>query len=87
MPASSLFKRIDLHCHSRASTEADEAVLIALKCPESFSEPEQVYAQARHRGMDFFALTDHDSIEGCLHLARRPEQFVNILIGEELTCD
>lgn len=79
-------KRADLHCHSRASTEADEAVLTAIKCPESFSEPEQVYAQAQRRGMDFFALTDHDTLDGVLTLANRPDQFPRVLVGEELTC-
>jgi hypothetical protein len=75
-------KRIDLHCHSRASTEADEAMLEAIRCPESFSEPEDIYRQARQRGMDFVTITDHDSIAGVQELTHRPD----ILVGEELTC-
>ena len=51
-----------------ASTEADEAVLNAINCPESFSRPEQVYQQARRRGMDWVTLTDHDSIAGITSL-------------------
>src|SRR5262245_8817499 len=62
-------KRVDLHCHSRASTEADEAVLLALQCPESYSEPSEIYAQAKSRGMDFVTITDHDSIAGVTELA------------------
>ncbi len=36
---------------------------------------------AKRRGMDFFTLTDHDTIDGCLELAGRPDVF----ISEELT--
>jgi predicted metal-dependent phosphoesterase TrpH len=75
-------KRIDLHCHSRASTEADEAMLQAIRCPESFSEPADIYDQATHRGMDFVTITDHDSIAGVKELTDRP----NVLTGEEVTC-
>ncbi|HWP40004.1 MAG TPA: glycosyltransferase, partial [Tepidisphaeraceae bacterium] len=75
-------KRIDLHCHSDASNKTGEALLNALRCPESYSRPEEVYAQARLRGMDFVTLTDHDSIEGALSIAHKPD----VLVGEELTC-
>jgi hypothetical protein len=80
-------KRADLHCHSVASTEADEAVLLAIGCPECFSEPTQVYAQAKRRGMDFITITDHDSINGVLQLAGSDGELpADILVGEELTC-
>lgn len=82
VPGGTPPKRIDLHCHSAASCEADEAMLALLKCPESFSEPEQVYRQARQRGMDFVTLTDHDTIAGALELIH----LANVLVGEELTC-
>lgn len=75
-------KRVDLHCHSSASTEADEAVLLALQCPESFSDPSAIYRQAKERGMDFVTITDHDSIDGVEKLRDRPD----VLSGEELTC-
>src|SRR5579871_4222544 len=75
-------RRIDLHCHSSASTEAGEAVLNALKCPESYSDPEQVHAQARRRGMDFVTVTDHDTLNGVKTLLRLP----GVFSGEELTC-
>jgi predicted metal-dependent phosphoesterase TrpH len=75
-------KRVDLHCHSRASTETDEAVLLAIRCPESYSEPADIYKMAKERGMDFVAITDHDSIAGATELIDRP----NMIIGEELTC-
>jgi glycosyltransferase involved in cell wall biosynthesis len=74
-------KRIDLHCHSDASNEADEAVLNALDCPESFSAPPDVYRQAKRSGMDFVTITDHDSIAGVTRL-----RSTDIIIGEEVTC-
>jgi glycosyltransferase involved in cell wall biosynthesis len=74
-------KRIDLHCHSDASNEADEAVLNALECPESFSAPPDVYRQAKRNGMDFVTITDHDCISGVTRL-----RSTDILIGEEVTC-
>ena len=37
--------RADLHCHSIASNEADEALLNAINCPESYSDPIEVYGQ------------------------------------------
>jgi glycosyltransferase involved in cell wall biosynthesis len=75
-------RRIDLHCHSCASNEADEAMLNAIKCPESYSTPEQVYDQAKLRGMDLVTITDHDSLNGVATLLSRGD----VLAGEELTC-
>jgi len=43
-------------------------ILKAYDSPESFTEPETVYAQAKSRGMDFVTITDHDDIRGCLEL-------------------
>ena len=42
---------------------------------------EEVYDLAKRRGMDFVTITDHDTIDGCLELADRPDCFVS----EELT--
>jgi len=64
-------KRADLHCHSDASNEADEAVLNAIQCPESFSSPTDVFEQATRRSMDFVTITDHDSIDGITKLLDR----------------
>ena len=74
-------KRIDLHCHSDASNKTAEAVLNALRCPESYSRPEEVYAQARLRGMDFVTLTDHDSIEGAVQISHKPDVLVTVING------
>jgi glycosyltransferase involved in cell wall biosynthesis len=75
-------KRADLHCHSDASNRAAEAALNAIHCPECYSDPREVYEQARRRGMDFVTVTDHDSIDGVLRIAGLP----GVLVGEELTC-
>jgi glycosyltransferase involved in cell wall biosynthesis len=75
-------KRADLHCHSCASNEADEAMLEAIGCPESFSEPQEVYDQAKSRGMDFVTITDHDCLGGVQKILDKPDH----LVGEELTC-
>jgi glycosyltransferase involved in cell wall biosynthesis/predicted metal-dependent phosphoesterase TrpH len=75
-------KRIDLHCHSDASNKAAEAALNAISCPECYSQPEEVYAQAKRRGMDFVTITDHDTICGVSNISPRAD----VLVGEELTC-
>jgi glycosyltransferase involved in cell wall biosynthesis len=75
-------KRIDLHCHSNASTEADEALLNLIHCPESYSEPGDIYNQAISRGMNFVTISDHDSIAGVNTILDRP----SVLTGEEVTC-
>ena len=64
--------RADLHCHSMASNEADEALLNAINCPESYSEPVEVYDQAKRRGMNFVTITDHDSIAASFPCCRGP---------------
>src|SRR3954463_7281627 len=81
-PVTTAFKRIDLHCHSEASNKATEAALNAISCPECYSRPEEVYEQARRRGMDFVTITDHDTIAGVSRIASRAD----VLVGEELTC-
>ena len=73
--------RVDLHCHSTASQEAKLGVQRALGLPECATPPEEVYALAKRRGMDFVTITDHDTIDGALEIADRPDVFVS----EELT--
>src|SRR4051795_634444 len=73
--------RADLHCHSTASAVSKLGVQRALGLPECATPPEEVYALAKRRGMDFVTITDHDTIDGALELAGRPDTFVS----EELT--
>jgi glycosyltransferase involved in cell wall biosynthesis len=74
--------RIDLHCHSLASSLTAETILNAIHCPECYSDPAEVYAQARRRGMGLVTITDHDTIDGAMSIADRPD----VIVGEELTC-
>jgi glycosyltransferase involved in cell wall biosynthesis/predicted metal-dependent phosphoesterase TrpH len=73
--------RADLHCHSTASAVAKLGVQNALGLPECATPPEEVYALAKRRGMDFVTITDHDTIDGALAIADRPDAFMS----EELT--
>jgi len=73
--------RVDMHCHSTASQLSRLGVQRSLGLPECATPPEEVYALAKRRGMDFVTITDHDTIDGCLELADRPDCFVS----EELT--
>jgi glycosyltransferase involved in cell wall biosynthesis len=74
--------RVDLHCHSLASNRPTDTVLRVLNCPESYSEPAAVYAQAKARGMKFVTITDHDSLSGVKTIAQRED----VIVGEELSC-
>jgi predicted metal-dependent phosphoesterase TrpH len=73
--------RCDLHVHSRFSGPVSTPVLGRV-LRECYSEPRAVHETARRRGMDLVTLTDHDSIEGALELAGRPD----FIVGEEVTC-
>ncbi len=73
--------RVDLHCHSSASEVSRLGVQRAMGLPECATPPEEVYALAKRRGMDFVTITDHDTIDGVLAIADRPDVFVS----EELT--
>jgi len=70
-----------MHCHSTASQLSRLGVQRSLGLPECATPPDEVYELARRRGMDFVTITDHDTIDGCLELADRPDCFVS----EELT--
>lgn len=75
--------RCDAHCHSKASSGPAIKALGYIGCPESYSEPEHVFDQARERGMDLVAITDHDTIDGAMTLVRRG--FPGVVVGEEVT--
>ena len=73
--------RCDLHVHSARSGPVDVQPFTRV-ADESYVEPGAVHQEALRRGMDLFTLTDHDTIEGALELAHRPEVFVS----EEVSC-
>ncbi|MBO9532237.1 MAG: glycosyltransferase [Solirubrobacteraceae bacterium] len=74
--------RADLHCHSTASEVSKLGVQRALGLPECATPPEEVYALAKARGMDFVTITDHDTIDGAIEIA---EKYDDAFISEELT--
>ena len=73
--------RADLHVHSTASQLSKLGVQRSLGLPECATPPQEVYELAKRRGMDFVTITDHDTIDGALAIADRPDVFVS----EELT--
>ncbi len=75
--------RADLHVHTKYSDHPSEWFLQRLGASESYTEPEVVYATAKARGMDFIAITDHNTIEGALELkAAHPD---DVIVGVEAT--
>jgi len=77
--------RVDMHCHSTASQVSKLGVQRAAGLPECATPPEEVYELARRRGMQFVTITDHDTIDGALSLAERPDEFPGVFVSEELT--
>lgn len=75
--------RMDTHVHSLASSGPAIKALGLIGCPESYSHPEAVFAQAKLRGMDLVTLTDHDTIDGALMLVEKG--YPGVVIGEEVT--
>ncbi|WP_373500095.1 glycosyltransferase [Desulfococcus sp.] len=73
--------KIDLHVHSRFSRRPTQWILQKIGCPESFTEPLQVYRIAKHRGMSMVTITDHNTIDGAMEIAHLPDVF----ISEEIT--
>ncbi len=73
--------KIDLHIHSKFSTRPSQWVLQKLGCHECYTKPEQLYAIAKKRGMDWVTITDHNNINGCLEIMHLPNTF----ISEEVT--
>ncbi len=73
--------RCDLHVHTTASEFTKLGVQRLVGLPECATPPEDAYELAKRRGMDFVAITDHDTIAGALQIADRPD----VIVGEELT--
>ena len=73
--------RVDLHLHSRASTDTGSWFLSRAVMPESFVDPADAYRTCKARGMDMVALTDHNTIAGALEIAHHPD----VIVGVEIT--
>jgi len=70
-----------MHVHSYFSGACTTPFVRAF-CRESYSDPREVHALLKRRGMELFTLTDHDSIEGSEALRGEP----NFFLSSELTC-
>ena len=73
--------KADLHVHSKYSKRPSQWILQKLNCPESFTEPMDVYRIAKKKDMALVTITDHNTITGALELAHLPDAFVS----EEVT--
>src|SRR5882672_5266511 len=81
-PPAPTLRRCDLHLHTRHSSWGHARVL---RARDSYSHPADVFDRAKAAGMDYVAITDHDSIEGALRLMEeRPGRTGEIIIGEEV---
>ena len=72
--------RLDTHVHSCYSGRSTIRGLKHL-LKESYNTPDGIYRLAKSRGMDLVTITDHDSIEGALTIADRPD----VIVGCEVT--
>ena len=72
--------KLDPHVHTYFSGPTTIRPL-SLIMYESYNTPEGVYQRAKARGMDLVAITDHDTIDGALTLAARPD----VIVGCEVT--
>jgi predicted metal-dependent phosphoesterase TrpH len=73
--------KCDLHVHTVHSGMCTVPVFKRI-CRESFSDPAEVYATLKRRGMDLVTVTDHDSIDAAESLRHYPDFF----LSEEVTC-
>lgn len=73
--------RIDLHCHSSASSNPNIWFMKQIGCAESYTTPETVYKLAKNRGMDFVTITDHNVIDGVKEIIH----YDDVIISEEVT--
>jgi predicted metal-dependent phosphoesterase TrpH len=77
-------RRADLHVHSCHSKVC--GTLTFLGSRDCYSSPREVYRVAKARGMDYVALTDHDSIDGALELLAAHPDLNDVIVGEEVSC-
>jgi len=70
--------KVDLHLHSRYSGEAAQWLYRKIGLPASCAEPVSLYAKAKELGMQFFTLTDLDTLQGCLSIADKTDVFLSV---------
>src|SRR5262245_21911271 len=74
-------QRCDLHVHSLYSTDSGNYALRRARLGESYTAPERVYDTCMRRGMSIVTISDHNTLEGGLRIADRPNTF----LSEEVT--
>ena len=72
--------RLDTHVHTVFSGYSTIKPLRKVM-RESYNSVDGVYRTAKARGMDLVAITDHDTIDGALTIADRPD----VIVGCEVT--
>lgn len=65
-------KKADLHLHSNYSDGSDS--------------PKELVAQVKTHELSAFALTDHDTIAGCIEIKKYLPKDIKFIAGTELTC-
>jgi len=76
--------KADLHVHSFFSGYTGH--LPFFRTRDCYSTPEEIYRAAKARGMDLVAITDHDSIDGCLEFLDAHPDATDFIVGEEIEC-
>ncbi len=75
--------KVDMHVHSKYSEHPSEWFLQRLGAAESYTDPYDLYAIMKKRGMDFVTITDHNRIDGALLLKEaHPDE---VIVGIEAT--
>jgi len=78
-------KKMDMHVHSCYSVEPIPNLSGITFSPSD--SPEELYARAKERGMDFVTITDHDTIDGCLDFLARHPGARDFIVGEEVSTE
>ena len=75
--------KADLHIHTTFSKypTSEREPFKFLGIQDCYVTPEEAYKTAKKKGIDFVAITDHDSIEAALYL---DSKYPDIIIGEEI---
>jgi glycosyltransferase involved in cell wall biosynthesis len=75
--------KVDFHLHSYASNVTDYYAANSFSIPESYSDPLELYAELKRRGMSLVTLTDHNSIDGVKVLLDKGH--TDVFISSEMT--
>ncbi len=79
--------RCDLHVHSSYSTDSGNFALRKARLGESYTDPERVHRLCKRRGMRFVTISDHNTLEGALRIADRPDTFLSVEVTTRFEVD